>query len=167
MERTTSRNEYNKLETIIGQFQGLATRIKSIKNQLLFKRQRLDREWVGHGSKRFFTEFDQVIIPALNQFEQTQLETARTLQEISRQFLNTEKEASTRIDRLKLRDLVKRSLDRGFRPDQFPNRPFFLLGTGRLKEQQPQNSRWGSSGLTTTRFWPRFRKLSLKRWMEI
>jgi WXG100 family type VII secretion target len=85
---------YDELANIGKSFQQEGEIVTVIETQLRQRAQQLESEWIGEGADKFFNEFFQDILPAMNRVKQACVLTAHTIRVVSQIFDEAEEETA-------------------------------------------------------------------------
>jgi WXG100 family type VII secretion target len=75
---------YDDMSTIVGKFKSEAQEIDSLLKQTKGKVEGLhNNQWVGQGSEKFFSEMEQMVLPALGRLVEALVHAAEVAQKIA------------------------------------------------------------------------------------
>jgi WXG100 family type VII secretion target len=90
---------YEAMSTIRTQFADKANQIEQLKQGLESHIDALrSGGWIGQGANSFYTEMDQILLPALDRLNQALLEAENTVQSIVTEFEVAEDEAKSYVE---------------------------------------------------------------------
>lgn len=89
------RSDYDQLQTIQNTFNSQADAITKMNNNIKSHMQTLEGgDWIGEGARKFYSEMNDQVMPALQRLQRALTEAGRVTQQISALMQQAEQEAS-------------------------------------------------------------------------
>ncbi|MEM7801665.1 MAG: WXG100 family type VII secretion target [Chloroflexota bacterium] len=98
MDRKPVKIDYQEILQAFIRLSRLAEQAHDVHRNLQNNREALDGEWIGLGSKKFFGEMDDYVLPSVKKLEEALQNSAKLIADISRQLSDLEQAESAYIE---------------------------------------------------------------------